>query len=111
MGAKWREIISGVTLNAAPSLLFTAPELTYESIQQATVFNPTASPVVFTLYKVTFPLGVGDSTLICRRTIPAGQCVQANEAINHKLEPGTALHASGAALTFNVSGVEYVSGT
>jgi hypothetical protein len=111
MAMKWREIISGATLSAAPVSLFTAPTLTYETIQQATVYNPTGAPITFALYKVPTGLTPVAGTLICTRSVAAGQCIQANEAINHKLEPGTQLFASGLALTLNVSGVEYVPGT
>lgn len=111
MAMKWREMITGATLTASPVSLFTAPPLTYETIQQATAFNPTAAPVVFSLYKVPTGLAAGPETLICTRTVAAGQCAQANEAINHKLEPGTQLFALGLGLTLNVSGVEYVPST
>lgn len=111
MSMKWREIIAGATLTGAPVSLFTAPDLTYETIQQATIYNPTGAPVTFSLYKVPTGLTPIAATLICTRAVAAGTTVTANEAINHKLEPGTQLFASGLALTLNVSGVEYVPTT
>lgn len=108
MSIKWKEMVAGATLSGAATQVFITPALSSETIQQATVYNPTGAPVTFSLYKVPAGLAVDNSTLICTRSIPAGQCVQANEAINHKLQAGTALWALGTGLTLNISGVEYV---
>lgn len=109
MATKYREMIAGQTLAAAASsALYVAPGLTYAAIHAASISNPGASPVTVNLYKVPAGSSVGSSTLIASRTIAASQTAQLNDAINHKLEPGTQLFALGLGATLNVSGIEYV---
>lgn len=108
MSVTWKELIKGASLTSGPVSQYTAPPLTSATVQQATVYNPTGGALTFSLFKVPAGLAADATTLICTRVVPAGQCVQANEAINHKAQAGTQLFAQGAGLTLNVSGVEYI---
>lgn len=108
MSLVFKEMITGTTLTGVASALYTAPALTSASIQAATVYNPTTAPVTLSFYKVPNAAAADNTTLIGTRSIPAGQTMQINEAINHKLQAGTSLNASGIGLTLNVSGVEYI---
>lgn len=108
MSIVWREMVAGATLTASAVSLYTASALTSATIQAATMNNPTGSPVTVNIYKVPAGMAADATTLICTRSVPAGAVVQANEAINHKLQTGTQIFASGLALTLNISGVEYI---
>lgn len=108
MSIIWREMVVGAALNATIDPFYIAPSITSASIQAVSVYNPTGAPLTFSLYKVPNGSAAGNATLICTRSVPAGSLVMANEAINHKLQPGTQLYASGNGLTMNISGVEYV---
>ncbi|WP_242176577.1 hypothetical protein [Pseudomonas sp. MONT-RG-20F-20-E-7-02] len=108
MSIKYRELITGATLTGTASSLYVAPPLTSAVIHAVSIFNPTASPITFDLYKVTAGLTAGSPTKISSRIVPPGAVVTSNEAINHKMEAGTQLAATGAGLTLNVSGVEYI---
>jgi hypothetical protein len=109
MTTKYREMVAAQTLTAAASTaLYVAPLLTYSAIHAVTAFNPTAAPVTVSLYKVAAGGSAGNPQLIASRVLSAGQVGSLNDAINHKLEPGTQLYALGLGTTLNVSGVEFV---
>lgn len=108
MTIKWREMVRGVTLTASAASQYTTPMLTAASIQAATVYNPTGSPVIVSIYKVPTGLAADATTLIGTRSVAAGVTNQLIDIINHKLEAGTQLYAVGLALTLNISGVEYI---
>lgn len=108
MSIIWREMVTGATLTSTIDPFYTAPSITSASIQAVSVYNPTGSPITFSLYKVPNGSSADSTKLICTRSVPSGALVMANEAINHKLQPGTQLYASGNGLTMNISGVEYV---
>lgn len=108
MSIKFKEMVAAQTLTAAPVAYYTAPTLTSATIQAATVYNPTGAPVTVLIYKVPSGGSAGSPTLISTRAIPAGQTLSPIETINHKLEPGTQIFATGLALTLNISGIEYI---
>lgn len=108
MSIKFKEMVAGQTLTAAAVSYYAAPTLTSATIQAATVYNPTGAPVTVLIYKVPSGGSANASTLISTRAIPAGASLTPIEAINHKLEPGTQIFATGLALTLNVSGIEYI---
>lgn len=108
MALKFKEMITGATLTGSAVALYTSPALTAASVQAATCYNPTASVVILQVFKVPVSGSATSATLICSRNVPSGVSVMVNELINHKLEAGTSIFALGAALTLNVSGVEYV---
>lgn len=111
MAVKWVEMASAVTLTDVEMTQYTAPVGTSATIQAVSVYNPTALPVTFVLYRVRADRPVEDAARICSRSVPAGTLIQGHEAINHKLEPGSRIMAVGLGLMLNVSGVEYVVGT
>lgn len=108
MSVTWKALASGSNLTATPTVQYTAPAGTAATIQAVSIFNPTAGPVVFSMYRVPLNGVVADQYKICQRTIAPGALVQGHEAINHKFESGGILMAMGAGLMLNVSGVEYV---
>jgi hypothetical protein len=108
MAITWKEMVKAATLTGTSVSLYTAPALASGTIQAATVYNSTGAAIQVNIYKVPPGLAADATTMICTRSVPAGAVVQANEAINHKLQSGTQIFASGAGLTLNVSGVEYV---
>lgn len=109
MATNYREMIRGESLTAnATTNLYAAPANTQAAIHAASVSNPTASPVTVSLYKAPSGGSASNSLLIARRLVPAGQVVTLHDAINHVMEPGSLLLASGLGCGLNVSGVEYV---
>lgn len=108
MAVNFKEMVTGATLTGSAVSYYTAPSLTSGSIQAATAYNPTGSPVTILVYKVPSAGAAGSPNLVCSRAVPAGATVMLNELINHKLAPGSGIYASGLALTMNISGVEYV---
>lgn len=108
MAISWKEMVSGAVLASSASITYTAPSGTSASIQAVSVYNPSALPVTFVLFRVPLNGDATDANRICSRVVPAGSVIQGHEAINHKLEPGTRIMASGLGLSLNISGVEYV---
>lgn len=111
MTINYKEMTSGSNLTASETTQYTAPAGTSASIQAVSVYNPTAAPVNFAMFRVPASSVAGDANRICSRIVAPGQLIQGHEAINHKLESGTRIMASGPGLMLNVSGVEYVVGT
>lgn len=108
MAITFKALASGSNLTATPTVQYTVPAGSSASIQAVSVYNPTAAPVTFTMYRVPLNGVVADSYKICQRTVAPGTLIQGHEAINHKLESGGILMAMGDGLMLNVSGVEYV---
>lgn len=109
MATAYKELIASATLTAsAASALYTTPTSTAAAIQAVSANNPTGAPVTVSLYKVPSGGSAGAAQLIASRIVPANTVLTLYDAINHKLEPGTQLYASGLACGLNVSGVEYV---
>lgn len=109
MSITWKEMVNGVVLTGAPLSYYATPALAAATIQAATIYNPTGGALTVNFYKVPPARAADASTLICTRSIPAGATLPLNEAINHKLQAGTQIFASGNGMTLAVSGVEYVS--
>lgn len=108
MSVAFKEMIKGQALTGTPTAYYAAPTGTSATIQAATVSNATGGVVTVDLYKVP-PAGAAAGTnKIATRSVPAGQTLTLNDAINHKLEPGSQLFAAGNGLGLTVSGVEYV---
>ena len=108
MAIAWKEMVNGVALTGAPATYYTTPVITAATIQAATIYNPTGGALTVNFYKVPTARAADATTLICTRSIPAGATVTLNETINHKLQAGTQIFASGNGMTLIVSGVEYV---
>ena len=108
MSITWREMVDGAITGSAVTY-YTTPVATAATIQAATAYNPTGAPVTVIVYKVPVSRAADATTLICTRVVPAGASVMLNETINHKLEGGTQIFASGAGCTLTISGVQYVS--
>lgn len=104
----WKELVYGAVLDTGATTYYTAPDSTYATIQAVSVYNPTAAPVTFAMFRVRSGGVAEDANRICSRIIAPGAVLQAHEAINHKLEPLSRLMAQGLGLTMNVSGVEYI---
>lgn len=107
MSITWKEMVSGAITGSVVGY-YVVPLSTSATIQAATAYNPTGAPVTVNLYKVPTARAADATTLVCSRTIPAGATAMLNEAINHKLEEGTQISASGAGCTLTVSGVQYI---
>lgn len=108
MSIVWKELINGQILTGSPAAYYTAGALVSATIQAATIFNPTGGALTVSFYKVPTGRAADASTIICVRVVPSGASVQLNEAINHKLQAGTQIFASGTGMTLAVSGVEYI---
>jgi hypothetical protein len=108
MSITWKEMVSSAITGSAVTY-YTAPVATAATIQAATAYNPTGSPVTVNVYKVPTARAADATTLICSRIVPAGATVTLNETLNHKLEAGSQLFASGAGCTLTISGVQYVA--
>lgn len=111
MATTYRELIASASLTATVTTYYTAPALTAAAIHAASVSNGTATPVVVNLYKVAVAGTPANPQLIASRTVPANSVLTLHDAINHKLEAGSQLYASGLGCGLNVSGVEYVKET
>lgn len=108
MSIKYREMVKGALLTGSPVSLYTTPALSSAVIHAVSINNPTGAAVTFDIYKVPTGSAADATTKIDSRVIPALSVLPANNAINHKLETGTQIYASGAGLTLNISGVEYI---
>ncbi|HBO4891279.1 TPA: hypothetical protein VDV44_001499 [Pseudomonas aeruginosa] len=108
MSLTYSEMIRGQLLTATPTSYYSAPTNASASIQAVTANNPTGAAVVVDLYKVPSGSAADGTTKIASRTVPAGTTVTLFDALNHKLQSGTALFAAGNGCGLNVSGVEYI---
>jgi hypothetical protein len=104
----YKELVAGATLGAAAAGYYSAPANTAAAIHACSIYNPTAAPVLVTIYRVPSGGSAASAQVIATRTVPAGVSVTAHDAINHKLESGSQIFAVGLGCCLNVSGVEYV---
>lgn len=108
MAITWREMVNGAAMTGSAVSYYVTPTLNTATIQAATVYNPTAGALTVNFYKVPVSRSADATTLICTRSVPSGATVALNETINHKLQAGTQLFATGNGMTLFVSGVEYI---
>lgn len=108
MAITWREMVNGQAMTGVAVSYYTTPALNSATIQAATVYNPTGGALTVNFYKVPPARAADATTLVCSRSVPAGATVPLNETINHKLQAGTQIFATGNGMTLFVSGVEYL---
>lgn len=108
MSITWREMVTGA-VTGSPVSYYITPAATSATIQAASAYNPTGSPVTVVVYKVPNSRVADATTLVCTRNVPAGATVMLNELLNHKMAPGTQIFALGAGTTLTISGVEFVA--
>jgi len=104
----WKELVKGVPLTGAAASVYTAPALTYATIQAASVNNSTAAAIAVNVYLVPSGEAQGNGYRIASRSVPAGGVLSLSELVNHKLEPGAQLYADGDGLSLTISGSENV---
>lgn len=109
MTVTYKGLVQGASLTGPGAAVYTAPAATSANISAVSVSNPTAGVVALSMHIV--PAGGTATNLnrIALKNIAAGAVVPVSEAVNHKLEPGEQLYASGAGLGLTVSGTEYVA--
>lgn len=110
----YKTLVKGTALTGSAASIYTAPALTSAAIQAVSVSNPTAGAVSLKLHLVPVAGSATDGNLIATKSIPAAVAGVAtvkpiSEAVNHKLEPGMQLYASGNGMSITISGAEYVA--
>jgi len=109
MAIKFVEMVNGQIMTGSPVSYYTAPALNAATVQAATVYNPSGAAAAVNIYKVPTSRSADASTLVCTRSVAAGATASLNEFINHKLQTGTQIFATGNGLTLFVSGVEFLA--
>lgn len=102
-------IHDGSTLAAAAGVQGAAvPALTKRIIRAATLVNSTVNPVAASVYLVP-PAGAPDATniMVSARTIAPGESYPCPELVNQGLNPGGAVQALGAGLTFKYTATDF----
>lgn len=105
---KYSELVAGAMLTGSATSYYTAPSATYASIHAVSAANPTGAPVTVNLYRVSAAGSPSSTNRIASRLVPAGGTVSIQDAINHKLAPGSQIFSDGAGCSLNISGVEFV---
>ncbi|KCB26082.1 hypothetical protein [Bordetella hinzii] len=111
MATTWKELVKGTALTGTAALMYTAPALTFATIQAAAVTNSTAGAVAVNVYIVPSGQSVGNAYRVLSQNVEAGATGNLSGLVNHKLEPGATIYADGNGLNLTISGAEYVPNT
>lgn len=108
MTITWK-VLGQAQLTGGNSAVYTAPASTRATVTAAQVWNPTSGNVTVDVYLLKVAGAAGDGTKIERIVLPAGTSRTVFGLINHKVEPGGSIVASGAGVTLTISGAESVA--
>lgn len=105
-----KRLVPGSVLTGSPVTYYTAPANKFAQIKSITVANTTGAAVAVTLYVV--PAGQTASAAYQvrpARVIDVNESYSCPEMVNHTIDAGGTIQASGAGLTLIVSGTEGVN--
>ena len=115
MASTAKRLATGQLPNASAALYTASTSNIRAQVIAATLSNPTAGALTFSIWLVPSGSSATDATVIYDgASLAAGEVVVLDKLIGHVLNSGDAIHgvaSSATSLTYHISGTEFTTGT